>query len=115
MAQRSATAAQEIKTLIDTSGAKVADGVHLVREAGSAMDNVVASFQQLADLVAEIANSSREQTQEIGAVTQAVGQMDQATQQNAALVEEAAATAENLEEQARSLVRSVARFRLSHD
>ncbi|MBK8759692.1 MAG: hypothetical protein IPM03_04510 [Sulfuritalea sp.] len=73
-----------------------------MQEAGTTMDAVVASFQQVAGLVTEIASASKEQSSGIEQTTQAVGQMDEVTQQNAALVEEAAA-AESLEEQARGL------------
>jgi methyl-accepting chemotaxis protein len=72
----------------------------------------VASFQQVAGLVTEIASASREQSSGIEQTTQAVGQMDEVTQQNAALVEEAAAAAESLEEQARGLVQTVSMFKL---
>jgi methyl-accepting chemotaxis protein len=113
LAQRSATAAKEIKMLIAESVDKVEGGAKLVREAGSTMDEVVVSFQQVAGLVTDISNASREQSQGIGQVTEAVSQMDETTQQNAALVEQAAAAAESLEEQARSLVKAVATFRLA--
>ena len=113
LAQRSATAAKEIKNLIAESVEKVDGGAKLVQEAGSTMDDVVTSFQLVANLVTEITNASREQSSGIEQVTQAVSQMDEVTQQNAALVEEAAAAAESLEEQARSLVQAVSIFRLS--
>ena len=112
LAQRSATAAKEIKTLIAESVDKVESGAKLVQEAGSTMDEVVASFQQVAGLVTEIASASKEQSSGIEQTTQAVGQMDEVTQQNAALVEEAAAAAESLEEQARGLVQTVSMFKL---
>ena len=115
LAQRSATAAKEIKELIAESVGKVDSGARLVDQAGNTMDDVVSSFQQVASLVTEITNASREQSSGIEQVTQAVGQMDEVTQQNAALVEEAAAAAESLEEQARSLVQSVSMFKLSED
>jgi methyl-accepting chemotaxis protein len=112
LAQRSATAAKEIKGLIAESVDKVEGGAKLVDQAGSAMDEVVTSFQQVASLVTEISGASREQSSGIEQVTQAVSQMDEVTQQNAALVEEAAAAAESLEEQARGLVQAVSMFRL---
>ena len=112
LAQRSATAAKEIKQLIAESVDKVDGGAKLVNQAGTAMDEVVTSFQQVANLVTEISGASREQSSGIEQVTQAVSQMDEVTQQNAALVEEAAAAAESLEEQARGLVQSVAMFKL---
>jgi methyl-accepting chemotaxis protein len=77
------------------------------------MDDVVTSFQQVANLVTEITNASREQSSGIEQVTEAVSQMDEVTQQNAALVEEAAAAAESLEEQARGLVQAVSMFQLA--
>jgi methyl-accepting chemotaxis protein len=113
LAQRSATAAKEIKTLIAESVDKVESGAKLVQEAGTTMDGVVASFQQVAALVTEIASASKEQSSGIEQTTQAVGQMDEVTQQNAALVEEAAAAAESLEEQARGLVQTVSMFKLA--
>jgi methyl-accepting chemotaxis protein len=113
LAQRSATAAKEIKTLIAESVDKVESGAKLVQEAGVTMDEVVASFQQVAGLVTEIASASKEQASGIEQTTQAVGQMDEVTQQNAALVEEAAAAAESLEEQARGLVQTVSMFKLA--
>ena len=113
LAQRSATAAKEIKGLIAESVDKVDGGAKLVNQAGEAMDEVVTSFQQVANLVTEISGASREQSSGIEQVTQAVSQMDEVTQQNAALVEEAAAAAESLEEQARGLVQAVGMFRLA--
>jgi methyl-accepting chemotaxis protein len=112
LALRSANAAREIKELIAESVSQVDTGARLVDQAGRTMDEVVVSFQQVASLVTDIANASREQSSGIEQVTQAVGQMDEVTQQNAALVEEAAAAAESLEEQARSLVQTVAMFTL---
>jgi methyl-accepting chemotaxis protein len=113
LAQRSATAAKEIKLLIGESVDKVEGGARLVNEAGATMDEVVASFQRVAHLVTDITNASREQSSGIEQVTQAVSQMDEVTQQNAALVEEAAAAAESLEEQARGLVQAVSMFKLA--
>jgi methyl-accepting chemotaxis protein len=113
LAQRSATAAKEIKGLIAESVDKVDGGAKLVNQAGTAMDEVVSSFQQVASLVTEISGASREQSSGIEQVTQAVSQMDEVTQQNAALVEEAAAAAESLEEQARGLVQAVGMFKLA--
>jgi methyl-accepting chemotaxis protein len=113
LAQRSATAAKEIKDLIAESVSKVEGGAKLVDEAGAAMDEVVATSRQVAVLVTEITHASREQSSGIDQVAQAIGQMDDITQQNAALVEEAAAAAESLEEQTQGLVRSVSMFRLA--
>ena len=113
LAQRSATAAKEIKALIAESVDKVEGGAKLVQQAGSTMDEVVNSFQRVAALVGDITAASREQSTGIEQVTQAVGQMDEVTQQNAALVEEAAAAAESLEEQAQGLVQAVGSFKLA--
>lgn len=113
LAQRSAQAAKEIKTLIADSADKVQDGAMLVDDAGKTMDEVVSSFQRLTALVTGISEASREQSTGIEQVTQAVSQMDDVTQHNAALVEQAAAAAEGLADQAHSLVQAVAMFRLS--
>ena len=115
LAQRSATAAKEIRELIVSSVGKVDDGVKLVQEAGGTMTNVVKSFSEVARLVTDITGASREQSSGIDQVTRAVTQMDEVTQQNAALVEEAAAAAESLEDQARGLVDLVSRFKLEGD
>jgi methyl-accepting chemotaxis protein len=115
LAQRSAQAAKEIKTLIAESVDKVEDGAKLVDQAGTTMDEVVVSFRQVANLVTEISNASREQSSGIEQVTQSVTQMDEVTQQNAALVEQAAAAAESLEEQARGLLQAVGSFKLDQD
>ena len=115
LAQRSATAAKEIKILIAESVDKVEGGAQLVEQAGSTMDEVVSSFQSVANLVTEITSASREQSSGIEQVTQAVSQMDEVTQQNAALVEEAAAAAESLEEQARGLMQAVGMFKLEEN
>ncbi|MDP2751069.1 MAG: methyl-accepting chemotaxis protein, partial [Rhodocyclaceae bacterium] len=115
LAQRSATAAKEIKTLIAESVDKVESGTKLVGNAGRTMDEVVTSFEKVTHLVTGISDASREQSSGIDQVTKAVTQMDEVTQQNAALVEEAAAAAESLEEQARSLVQSVGMFKLAEE
>lgn len=113
LAHRSATAAKEIKALIAESTDKVESGARLVRDAGDTMDDVVTSFDLVANLVTEIADATREQSGGIEQVTQAIGHMDEVTQQNAALVEQAAAAAESLEEQARGLVQAVRMFKLA--
>ncbi|MBK5965042.1 chemotaxis protein [Thiocystis minor] len=113
LAQRSAQAAREIKGLIADSMNTVDGGAKLAQQAGTAMDDVVTSFQQVAALVTEIAGASREQSAGIEQVTQAVTQIDEMTQQNAALVEEAAAATESLEDQARDLAQAVSIFRLA--
>jgi len=112
LAQRSAVAAKEIRGLIAESVDKVDAGTKLVHEAGSTMDEVVNSFQNVADLVIKIADASQEQSGGIDEVTMAISQMDKATQQNAALVEESAAAAKSLEEQAKGLVKAVDIFNL---
>ncbi|CAG9173709.1 Methyl-accepting chemotaxis protein II [Cupriavidus pinatubonensis] len=110
LAQRSATAAKEIKTLIETSVGQVESGNALVGEAGATMDQVVAAVRRVADLMGEITAAGEEQSSGIQQVNTAVTQMDQVTQQNAALVEEAAAAAESLQERARDLSAAVAVF-----
>jgi len=112
LAQRSAAAAKEIKGLISESVDKVESGNRLVDQAGRTMSEVVSSIKRVAAIVTDIAEASREQSAGIEQVSLAVSQMDEVTQQNAALVEQAAAAAESLEEQAESLVRAVAIFRL---
>ena len=110
LAQRSATAAREIKTLIDDSVGKVEVGSHLVNQAGTTMTQVVASIRQVTGIMHDMAAATAEQVDGIEQINQAVVQMDQVTQQNAALVEEAAAAAESLKEQAGQLVQVVSRF-----
>ena len=113
LAQRSTQAAKEIKTLIAGSAEQVALGVDLVEQAGRTMDQVVHAFSDVAGLVGDITEASREQAQGIGQVTRAVSQMDEVTQHNSALVEESAAAAESLEEQARLLVGILGEFKLT--
>ena len=112
LAQRSASAAKEIKTLIGDSVEQVEIGSRLVHDAGKTMDEVVTSVRQVADIMQEITAASAEQSAGIEQVNQAVLQMDQVTQQNAALVEEAAAAAESLQGQAQTLTELVGVFRL---
>jgi len=113
LAQRSAEAAKEIKSLISTSVERVEQGSALVDRAGATMQEVVSSIRRVNDIVAEISAASTEQSGGVAQVGQAVAQMDQATQQNAALVEESAAAAESLRTQAKHLIDSVAVFRLA--
>jgi methyl-accepting chemotaxis protein len=113
LAQRSAEAAREIKTLIGTSVDKVEAGSRLVGEAGSTMTEIVASVQRVTDIIGEISAAASEQNQGIGQVNSAVNELDRMTQQNAALVEESAAAAESLREQAERLGSVVARFHLN--
>ena len=113
LAQRSAEAAKEIKTLISASVEKVDGGTRLVNEAGSTMNDIVSSVRQVTTIMQEIAAASSEQSGSISEVGSAVNHLDQLTQQNAALVEESAAAAESLKEQAQRLASAVAAFRLS--
>ena len=112
LAQRSAAAAKEIKSLIDDSVDKVDSGSKLVEQAGQTMNEVVSSVRRVTDIVGEITEASREQSEGIEQVNQAVTQMDQVTQQNAALVEEAAAAAQSLQDQATSLSQIVSVFKI---
>jgi methyl-accepting chemotaxis protein-1 (serine sensor receptor) len=112
LAQRSAGAAKEIKTLISDSVEKVEVGRKQVDQAGEAMDDIVTSVQLVADIISGTATASQEQSAGIEQVNQAVGQMDEITQQNAALVEQAAAAAESLQEQAGKLAEAVSVFKL---
>ena len=115
LAQRSAAAAKEIKTLIGDSVDKVGEGSRQVAEAGQTMDEIVGSVKRVTDIMAEIEAASREQTQGIEQINQAITQMDQVTQQNAALVEEAAAAAASLQEQAQGLSQVVGVFQLGNE
>ncbi|WP_083505944.1 MULTISPECIES: methyl-accepting chemotaxis protein [Aquabacterium] len=112
LAQRSANAAKEIKTLINASSEKVESGSKLVQDAGSSMVEILTSVQRVSDIIGEISAASSEQSQGIGTVNQSVNQLDQMTQQNAALVEESAAAAESLKEQATRLASAVSAFKL---
>jgi methyl-accepting chemotaxis protein len=112
LAQRSASAAKEIKTLIDDSVGKVNEGSRLVHEAGSTMEDVVGSVRRVTDIMAEITAASQEQEAGIEQINQAVSEMDAVTQQNAALVEEAAAAAQSLQDQSGELEQMVSTFRL---
>jgi methyl-accepting chemotaxis protein len=112
LAQRSATAAKEIKQLIDESVSKVGAGARQVDEAGVTMREIVASIQRVTAIMADIQAASSEQTTGIEQINQAIVQMDQVTQQNAALVEESAAASEAMQEQARKLAELVSVFRV---
>ncbi|TCS34361.1 methyl-accepting chemotaxis protein [Paucimonas lemoignei] len=112
LAQRSASAAKEIKGLIDDSVAKVDSGRKLVDHAGVTMQEIVASVQRVTDIMNEIAAASSEQSAGIEQVNHTIAQMDQVTQQNAALVEEAAAVAASLQDQAGGLAQLVKVFKL---
>jgi methyl-accepting chemotaxis protein len=112
LAQRSAAAAKEIKVLIDDSVVQVDAGSKLVDQAGSTMQEIVASVKRVTDIMAEITCASQEQQAGIEQVNEAVVQLDQATQQNAALVEEASAATASLHSQADGLAQVVSLFRL---
>ncbi|MBI5257416.1 MAG: HAMP domain-containing protein [Burkholderiales bacterium] len=112
LAQRSAEAAKEIKSLIPTSVDTVANGSRLVDEAGRTMGDIVTQVRRVSVLVGEISAASVQQSQGIGQVGDAVAQLDPVTQQNAALVEQSAAAAESLKRQAAVLTQTVAAFRL---
>ena len=111
LAQRSASAAKEIKSLIDDSVEKVSTGSKLVEQAGATMTEVVNSVQRVTEVVAEISAAGNEQSQGIEQINQAITQMDQTTQQNAALVEEAAAAAQSMQTQADRLSHSISVFK----
>ncbi|WP_321902734.1 methyl-accepting chemotaxis protein [Paraburkholderia tropica] len=113
LAQRSATAAKEIKDLIATSVERVNNGTALVDDAGRTMSEIVQSVRRVADLMGEITAASGEQRTGIEQVSQAVSQMDEVTQQNAALVEEASAAAQSLSTQAGALRELVSVFKVS--
>ena len=112
LAQRSAGAAKEIKSLIGDSGAKVESGTRLAGSAGETMGQIVDQVRRVSDLISEISAASAEQSQGIDQIGDAIAQLDQVTQQNAALVEESAAAAESLKHQAAQLNQAVAVFRL---
>ncbi len=112
LAQRSATAAKEIKSLIGESVEKVEQGSRLVTQAGSTMTDVVASVRRVTDIISEITSASQSQSQGIEAVNRTIHQMDGVTQQNAALVEQAAAAAESMQNQAQGLAEMVSIFKL---
>ena len=113
LAQRSASAAKEIKHLINDSVSKVDDGAKLVAEAGSTMSEIESSIQRVTDIMSEISAASVEQSAGIAQINQAVIQMDETTQQNAALVEEASAAAEALQEQAQTMAQAIGSFKLN--
>lgn len=112
LAQRSASAAKEIKALIEDSVDKVRTGSELVDQSGKALSEIMESIKKVSDIVAEMAAASQEQATGIEQVNTAVTQMDETTQQNAALVEEAAAAAKSMEQQAQQVVAQVSFFRV---
>jgi methyl-accepting chemotaxis protein len=114
LAQRSSSAAKEIKALIGDSVEKVDAGSKLVDTAGTTMEQVVTSVKQVADIMGEITAATQEQSSGIEQINQAMAEMDEATQQNAALVEESAAAAQSLQDQAGALSQAVSVFKLAH-
>jgi methyl-accepting chemotaxis protein len=112
LAQRSASAAKEIKMLIGDSVEKVNQGSKLVADAGTTMDEIVSSVHRVSDMITEITAASTEQSAGINEVYQAIGAMDAVTQQNAALVEQAAAAAESMQHQASALAQAVSVFKV---
>ncbi len=112
LAQRAASAAREIKDLIDDSVEKVGKGSALVDQAGQTMEEVVTAVRKVTDMVGEISSASQEQSQGIQEIDRAIVLMDSSTQQNAALVEQAAAAARALEDQAEKLSEAMSAFRL---
>nr|WP_144830674.1 methyl-accepting chemotaxis protein [Cupriavidus gilardii] len=113
LAQRSANAAGEIKTLIERTVTDLRNGNEAVQQAGAAMEDIVRRVEGIASLMADITAASREQSQGIAQVSGAIAEMDGVTQQNAALVEQAAAAAESLDQRAQQLRQAVQAFRLS--
>jgi methyl-accepting chemotaxis protein len=113
LAQRSAEAAKEIKSLITASVERVGRGSDQVAEAGQKMEEIVSSIRRVTDIMGEISAASQEQSAGVSQIGEAVTQMDQVTQQNAALVEESAAAADSLQTQARRLVQAVAVFKVA--
>jgi methyl-accepting chemotaxis protein len=112
LAQRSAQAAREIKVLIGASTEKVESGARLVKDAGTAMEEIVGGVRRVTDIIGEISAAATEQSGGIGQVNQAVTELDRMTQQNAALVEQSAAAAASMHEQAGKLAGAVAAFKV---
>ncbi|WP_205702728.1 methyl-accepting chemotaxis protein [Rubrivivax rivuli] len=113
LAQRSAGAAREIKSLIGASSEKVESGARLVQDAGGAMSEIVSGVKRVTDVIGEISGAAAEQSNGIGEVNTAVTELDHMTQQNAALVEQSAAAAASMREQSARLAQAVAAFRLA--
>jgi len=112
LAQRSADAAKQIKTLIGDSVEKIDVGAHLVEGAGRTMEEIVSSVQRVSDIIGEISAAASAQATGIEQINSAVNELDHMTQQNAALVEQSAAAAESLKDQGDRLNVAVARFKL---
>jgi PAS domain S-box-containing protein len=112
LAQRSATAAKEIKGLINESIQRVTDGTELVNQSGKTLEEIVGSVKRVTDIIAEISAASQEQATGIDQVNKAIMQMDEGTQQNAALVEETASASQSMKDQAKELLRQVEVFKI---
>ncbi len=112
LAQRSATAAKEIKGLINESIQRVTDGGELVNQSGKTLEEIVSSVKRVSDIIAEIAAASQEQAGGIDQVNKGILRMDQTTQQNAALVEEATSASQSMKEQAKELLHQVEIFKI---
>jgi methyl-accepting chemotaxis protein len=115
LAQRSASAAKEIKALISTSTGQVSQGVALVAETGQSLRRIVDQVTEINRVVAEIAASAKEQAVAVVSVNQSIGDMDKATQQNAAMAEESTAASHNLSDEARSLAALIAEFEVAEE
>ncbi len=113
LAQRSATAAKEIKALINESVQKVTDGSELVNQSGKTLEEIVGSVKRVTDIIGEISAASQEQASGVDQVNKAIMQMDETTQQNAALVEEAASASQSMKTQAEELLRQVGMFKMN--
>jgi len=113
LAQRSATAAKEIKGLINESIQRVTDGSELVHQSGKTLGEIVSSVKRVTDIIAEIAAASLEQASGIDQVNKAIMQMDESTQQNAALVEETTSASQSMKDQAKELIRQVEVFKVN--
>ncbi|MBX3607663.1 MAG: hypothetical protein KF788_20450, partial [Piscinibacter sp.] len=113
LAQRSATAAREIKALISSSVERVEAGSRLVGAAGESMQDIVGSVRRVSDIIGEISTAATEQSSGLVSVNQSVNKLDEMTQQNAALVEQSAAAASSLSEQAQRLSQAVRQFDVS--
>ncbi|HWG96217.1 MAG TPA: methyl-accepting chemotaxis protein, partial [Nitrospira sp.] len=112
LAQRSATAAKEIKGLINESIQRVTDGTELVNQSGKTLEEIVGSVKRVTDIIAEISAASQEQASGIDQVNKAITQMDEGTQQNAALVEETASASQSMKEQANELLHKISVFKI---
>src|ERR1700724_1889963 len=115
LAQRSSQAAKDIKDLITNSSSQVQEGVGLVNQTGTSLTEILVSIKQVADIVAEIASASSEQSTGIDQINKALNQMDEATQQNSALVGETAASTKPVEAQSDAMNEKVAFFKLDHN